>query len=368
MAYQKTQNHSMKTWAKIGALLIALLFLFVACTPATEISSPSKPLGFHTTRQAAYLSGAVAQIGKYADGTKEFSRPLPISPTLEGVAEDYAMMEVSKDPTFATYSTYPLTEGKAEIYNLEADTVYYVRGRKESGEYGAVSAFETEATLPRNLYIDGVTNARDLGGYKVEGGRVRQGLLFRTAKLNQNKADVPTPLITEAGIDMMLRTLGIKTEVDLRRNSDNEIGSLTASVLGDGVRYCNFPMTAGNDMPTANYDSLKKLFSCLADKNNYPLFFHCSIGTDRTGFSAFLMLSVLGVDGKDIARDYLFSNFGNIGGDRDIGNIMSFELFLSLYEGKTLQQKAETYLTTSVGVTKAEIEAFRSIIILRDNQ
>ena len=32
-----------------------------------------------------------------------------------------------------------------------------------------------------------------------------------------------------------------------------------------------------------NAERLRKVFSVLGDVNNYPLFYHCRIGTDRTG-------------------------------------------------------------------------------------
>ncbi|WP_461203115.1 tyrosine-protein phosphatase [Enterococcus sp. N342-3-1-2] len=36
--------------------------------------------------------------------------------------------------------------------------------------------------------------------------------------------------------------------------------------------------------------------------------FHCTAGKDRTGFGAFLLLHVLGVDGDTIKQDYLATN------------------------------------------------------------
>lgn len=51
----------------------------------------------------------------------------------------------------------------------------------------AVRAFRTEDQAPRLLRIDGVPNVRDLGGRKaMRGKRVRQGLVYRTARLNDN--------------------------------------------------------------------------------------------------------------------------------------------------------------------------------------
>ena len=40
----------------------------------------------------------------------------------------------------------------------------------------------------------------------------------------------------------------------------------------------------------------------------YSVFFHCSVGKDRTGIVAALILAFLGVDRKKIMDDYLFTN------------------------------------------------------------
>ena len=360
---KRTRNEKGILFTAVSVLL-AVIFLFVGCG---EVSAPTPPeptatYSIHTEIQKGYLNDNAMNIKVYADGTAEKSRPLPVTLDFTGIFDDIEKVELSKSFSFDTVTTYPVTDGKAEIYNLEIGTVYYYRTKLTDGSYGEIAAFATEDAAPRNLYVDGVTNVRDLGGRSVPEGRVRQGLLYRGGRLNQNHTDTPTPKITEEGIRTMKETLGIKTEVDLRRADNNEIGSLTASVLGEGVSYHNLPMTASNDMLTANYASIRAFFALLADERSYPLYFHCSIGTDRTGFTAFLMLSVLGVELIDIDRDYLFSNFGNIGGDRNVLNVSGFALFISLFPGETLQEKTVNYLL-NMGVTAEEIAAFRKIMI-----
>ena len=47
--------------------------------------------------------------------------------------------------------------------------------------------FRTEDRAPRLVRIDGVPNARDVGGWTMpDGRRIRQGLLYRTSGLNDN--------------------------------------------------------------------------------------------------------------------------------------------------------------------------------------
>ena len=54
-------------------------------------------------------------------------------------------------------------------------------------------------------------------------------------------------------------------------------------------------------------ESLKKAFKVFTNRNNYPVIFHCAIGTDRTGVVAFYLNALLGLKDEDIYRDYLFS-------------------------------------------------------------
>lgn len=349
-------------WTSAILCLLVVTLLFSSCAKVEPAFNSLGQYRIHTEAQANYLDGPTSKINNYAKGKKELSKPLPVVLVLSEEDGQLEKAELSESPTFENSFYAKIEKGKAEVYNLKIGTTYYYRTISTSGEKGAICSFETEEVCPRNLMIDGVTNARDLGGYQTAKGKIKQGLLFRTAKLNKNKTDAPTLLITQQGIDTMVNTLKVKTEVDLRETANNEIGSLTASVLGASVNYQNCPMTAESDMLTANDASLRKLFSLLADESNYPLFFHCSIGTDRTGYSAFLMLTLLGVSEEEVYRDYLFSNFGNIGSKRTMTNVSGFALFLALQEGTTQQERAENFLL-GIGVTKEQISSFRRIMI-----
>ena len=346
----------------ILTILLSLTLAFTSCTKRIPAPEPTTTYRIHTEAQAAYLQGGTDDISYYADGTEEKSRPLPVILDFTALSDDYIEAELSESIAFDEVYRYEIQGKTARIYNLKVGTTYYYRAKKSSGETSDIRAFRTEETCPRNLYIDGVTNARDLGGYQTESGRVRQGLLFRTARLNKNSVDTPVATITEKGIKTMLEELKVKTEIDLRKTSTNEIGGLTASVLGSTVNYVNCPMTYNADMLSANDESLLKFFKLLADESNYPIFFHCSIGTDRTGFCAYLLLTLLGVKQEEVYRDYLFSNFGSIGGDRGLTNVGGFALFIAIQEGSTQAQKVENYLL-SIGAKQQEIDAFKRIMI-----
>ena len=60
------------------------------------------------------------------------------------------------------------------------------------------------------------------------------------------------------------------------------------------------------------------MFSRLGTPGALPAYFHCLIGTDRTGITGLLLLGMMGVEEETLYRDYLMSNFANIGGSRSL--------------------------------------------------
>jgi Tyrosine phosphatase family len=52
----------------------------------------------------------------------------------------------------------------------------------------------------------------------------------------------------------------------------------------------------------------RRFFKLLAERDVYPLLFHCSAGRDRTGVGAAMLLSMLGVERDRIVADFLESN------------------------------------------------------------
>lgn len=75
--------------------------------------------------------------------------------------------------------------GSVNIDNLEIAAAY--EWSVDDGEGLATARFRTEDTAPRLVRFPGVPNVRDLGGRIGRGGkRVRQGMVFRSAGLNEN--------------------------------------------------------------------------------------------------------------------------------------------------------------------------------------
>ena len=330
----------------------------------------------HTDTQLAYLADEYYNVANYADGHSEKSKPMPalIKWQTNGKASDCELY-ISDDETFANYRTISATGNSAEIYNLKANKTYYYKLKATVKGVTATSeaqSFVTDSALPRFIDCDGVTNMRDLGGYRVDGGVIKQGLIYRCGRLNKSDTNTIVPNITAAGIKTM-RDLGIRTEVDLREtkmwdvaNNMNEVGGLTdKSVIGDDINYCQCPIDVNAGVSNSvNYASIKKAFSHFADANNYPMIFHCTIGTDRTGFIAYLLNGLLGVSKELLLRDYLFSDFGDINATRSVDDIKGLYVdMLDNQAGDTLSEKIENYLVGTVGVPQSDINAIKSILI-----
>ena len=320
---------------------------------------------FHTEAQGGYLVNPYSSIGAYADGMEEKSRPEPILLDWSDreFTADELLLELSVTPDFSDAERFSVNGGSYGAYNLLLNTEYYWRiaAAEEELADSEVVSFHTVEQGPRNLYIDGVTNVRDLGGYQTTDGKtVKQGMLIRGGRLNVSSAEEITPEITDAGIETV-RALGIKTEMDLRRTEDNEVGSITGSVV-EGIDYVCFPMNYQDGL-LGNAGTLKEIFTYLADESHYPVYFHCSIGTDRTGMVAFLMNALLGVSEEELYRDYLFSNFADIGSARGAAALRNVTVkVVEEYEGETLAEKTEAFLL-DIGVTQDSIDSIRSIML-----
>ena len=226
-------------------------------------------------------------------------------------------------------------------------TTYYYKVVGENKET-KIDSFKVYDNGVRPITVGGAANVRDLGGWKADGGIIAYNLLYRGGKIN----DGQNCALDENGLDVMKNTLGIKTEIDLRfANIDD--GGQTESVLGKDVKYVKAPFHAYNYiLPEFSHygendrsyleisaSSLKTIFDVLADEKNYPIYFHCNAGADRTGTLAFLIESVLGVSESDsvpslkevtTSQDTLFGYFNDEDGNDGIMAVNYNETSLNL--------------------------------------
>lgn len=289
-------------------------------------------------------------------------------------AEKYAV-EVATDEDFENAWEFPAKNNKATIQNLYVGTVHYYRIKATTGdevEYSKVYTLETDDVGPRLMNIDGMTNCRDIGGKITENGnKIRQGLVYRTAALDDT---ISGSIITDTGRDTMLNFMGVKTEIELRGGPKGLGGEQNAkerpSLLNDESVTCHFnPMgyEGGKSPLFRNIVPVVRFFEHFAEEDFYPAFYHCRIGTDRTGFCSTLLNGLLGLSIEDCYRDYLFSNFGKIqktstihqnGADSPDGYIAD----LLAWEGDTLQQKVYNFLR-AIGVSKETLQGILETLL-----
>ena len=219
-------------------------------------------------------------------------------------------------------------------------------------------------TMPTTMYLESVGNLRDLGGIVTEDNkRIKNGLVFRGAN-----ADA----VSTADKQYLVQDLGIKTELDLRNSGEgqrNKLGVENCVSIDDngGFYYNNYPNGITYEK---GQQVLVKELKYFANKDNYPIFFHCAIGRDRTGSLALVLLALLGVSKKNICIDYELSMFA-LASTQDIrgGSTTVLDLLNQLaiiynyiyggYSGSTMKEKTENFLI-DIGLTQDEINAIRS--------
>lgn len=341
----------------------------------------------HTPLQKKYLSSPVAQVPDSAVGELEQSTQQTPYFTweLQGLADGeelvtyiFSISENEDMSDAASYRTrfyqYDRTGGfnffvRHRYYWQVSATVKLADGT-EVTETSKISTFRT-LEGPRTMDVNGVANFRDLGGYDANGGVLRQGLIYRCGRLNSNYKAASS--ISGTG-KKTLKELGIKSEIDLR-GSINDDGYYQNGFKADGteqmhswggdqITYYLFPAIYHDTIlqETDGRKMIKDAFEVLANPDAYPIIFHCSIGTDRTGILAFLIEGICGVAYETMERDYLFSNFANIGGSRNETKFLAVTASVRSQKGANYMEKCTNYLL-SIGVTREQIDSVRNILI-----
>lgn len=212
----------------------------------------------------------------------------------------------------------------------------------------------------RSLGLQGAVNARDLGGYRTADGRtVRAGAALRADALNR-LTDEDLAALAAHGLRQIvdLRSLDEVREAGPDRVAGLPTAEISAAELSatpvtvertapDGITLHHLPLFA------ADFDIYVALRNALADRDaakqrallgggkaeammtglyrwfvtdevarerfgtvvrlmagpgGTPLLFHCSAGKDRTGWTAAIVLTALGVDRDTVYEDYLLTN------------------------------------------------------------
>lgn len=253
-----------------------------------------------------------------------------------------------------------LSEPKTLVPHLHIATRYFWKvTATRAGQTVSASpvwSFITHSALPRWIKAPGITNVRDLGGWPLPGGRqVRQGMVYRGSEMNNHV------FITEEGEDVLVRELGLRTDLDLRGETEDPAPALDTRK----VQWVNIPVTPyGAIGDEEARESYRRLFETFADASNYPIYFHCWGGADRGGTVALLLGALLGMSREDLVRDYELTSLA-IWGERsaESDDFKALLDVLASFGGRDLNQQVENYLLAA-GLTEAQIAAIRAQCIV----
>lgn len=261
-----------------------------------------------------------------------------------------SVFELSENKDFENAVRLETTETSAVIENLKVAAKYYWRVN-----HCAPASFSTEDVAPRIICAEGVYNIRDIGGWKTEDGRrIRQGLIYRGSHMD---------IITEEGISVLRDTIGIQTDINLRKE---RVDRPYASPLGDTVNYYVFPFeqTYSEFFTDEQTEATRQVFELFAQEKNYPIFFHCFAGADRTGNIAYILNTLLGMKYEDILLDYECTSLSYAGVRNSLGeSFKGFEKKLADYDEDGDIRKGTVKFLRAIGISDETMEKIRNNLL-----
>lgn len=255
---------------------------------------------------------------------------------------------------------------------------YVVKTADENESLVGLGSFRTKGMLHLVYYAGKIRNARDLGGWKTTDGKtVKFRKLYRGGLLNGG-------YLSSDGKKKMLAE-GILAELDLREAGDD---ASTSSTLGSDILFYNPSIkkaygTMIRDYPDKVKNSFEFIVRCLREEK--PLYFHCSLGRDRTGTITAVILGTLGVSESEMSKEYELLFFSpkdwSLNGGKTEFDYNRTKQWAHKYTcdtiwslgGKALgvadsdnsvsfRQRAEAYLL-SIGVAQKDIDDLRTFML-----
>ena len=286
-------------------------------------------------------------------------------------ADGEKTLKLWEDDGWSREMTVESGEYYVNIINLRPNAHYHFEVKGAGNKMVTSGEFNTRGLVYQVLFKANVRNARDLGGWKTKDGKkmVKDRMIYRGGRLQ------PSTLTSKRGKED-LKAQGILAQLDLRGKSDVLSGPAV-----DYMDFCAPVIEEGyTQMLRDDGAKVKQCFEYVAAcvKNSKPVYYHCSLGRDRTGTLSMLLLGVLGVDEGDISKEYELTQFApyewaTSSGEStkmtrraDYKGAANYIWNNFVGEGESFAQGVEKYLL-SIGVAQATIDEFRSQMLVSVN-
>ena len=319
-----------------------------------------------------------------------------------------------------------------DITNLVPNDEYtYKVTHDEDGKVVAEGTFTTKGHLHQVFFKSKCRNARDLGGWQtIDGKKLKYRKIYRGGRMN----DPWETMLSKAGKQEVLDE-GIGAELELRGSDDymtvpavtgldhchpciEEGGKVMLGVTKPSAKNCakwlvydeSSPWTQEQKAPyltsegKINKDKLAEITPTTAEyaafqaaykaktkecfmfvynsvKAGKGVYFHCSLGRDRTGTMGILLMGLLGVREGDISKEYELTYFAPVGfsvssSDKESNPQPIFKndrthwvysdvvpYFWGLAGSGSFASGVEKYLVEEAGVSKDVIDEFRTLML-----
>ena len=337
-------------------------------------------------------TNGVSIVATYTSGASNTNRrdiPKPVTIDWGKSSSGTTTITIFSDPDLTeTVWTQSTTTSKTSdvVYNLIPGETYYCTVEDQTGLL-LQGTFTTEGRRrmirlsDRDGAFDRANNFRDLGGLVTADGkkRIKYGWIFRGTNLDSTTAE-------ERAI--MLNYLNIGYDIDLRQSNE---GKRVFDLTDANYLMADYGANL-SDLRTTSKVKATLLAFFDAAKAGKASYFHCRIGSDRTGYWGLLIEGMLGISPKDCSIDFELTGFARnvTSGDRERNNtgylfyqgmegspssgswggggssqpgFMQEENGVPKFEGSTLQEKITNYLVNQVGIDSAAIEEFKSLVL-----
>ena len=265
-------------------------------------------------------------------------------------------VELSADKNFSDVKKIVADVNMVIVDNLLLSTTYYWRVSAVVDGKKVVSdtfSFRTSDIPPRWIRVPGAGNFRDIGNWSVPGGKVKQGMVYRGTRIDRE----PWKAAPE-GIDILVKDLKIKTDLDLRGSHKNPFILKKYGVNVVAISYQGYMI--GLQKPVIQQRTVE-LLKKFTDPDFYPVYVHCDGGADRTGTLIFFLEAILGMSDNDLLLDYEYTTFFGYR-NRNTKEMKPFLDMINSKPGKNMAEKAVYYLK-ELGLTDDDMNKIRTLLI-----